>query len=192
MLITLILWAICFFLPHNPLEFLALVLILFTVVWPPMPPFLPPPPPLLFAMFLVREATEVAWGYTVSAIFCMVAFISDSWTLAVLPLLRLLILERLITAAVLVRVIDTLRPWFSISAVFLSWITDLSSNAAMYSIAAALASTGASRVALRFLSGLHWHRAAALSYSFWPVYFFLGQISLSYCFVNALTVFSHD
>ena len=113
-------------------------------MWLPTPLFLPPPPPPLFGMCRMRAATKVAWDETVSAIFCMVAFISASWTLTVLPLLRLLLPERVLAADVSVRVIETVRPWFSISVIFLSWIANLSSNAAIYSIAAALASVGAS------------------------------------------------
>ena len=47
--------------------------------------------------------------------------------------------KSVLAAAVSVGGIDTARPWFSSSAIFLSCIADLSSNAAMYSIAAVLA-----------------------------------------------------
>ena len=94
-------------------------------------------------MCLVRSATEVAWDYTVLAIFCMAAYISASWTLTLLPLLWLLLPKMVLATAISVGEIDTVRPWFLSSSIFLSWIANLSSNAAMYSIAAVLASDGA-------------------------------------------------
>ena len=98
------------------------------VVWPPtppMPPFLPPlplplPMPPLFAMCRLRAATKVNLDETVSAIFCMAYFISANWTSTVLLLLWLLIPESVLASAVSVGGIDTVRPCFSSSVIFLS------------------------------------------------------------------------
>ena len=68
----------------------------------------------------------------------MLNFISAIWTSTVLPLVRLLLPEIVVAAAVSVGVIDTVWTWFYSPAIFLPWIVYLSSNAAMYSIAAVL------------------------------------------------------
>ena len=79
-----------------------------------------------------------------------------------LPLLRLLIPDRVIAATVLVGGVDTLRLWFSSSVIFLFWIADISYKATIYSIASSLNSASASFFAPRFLLRLCLRRAAAL------------------------------